>query len=535
MIPDWSIPEAVVEERHYGRTLRCFADRPRSLHQLLADAVGRAPGREAVVAEDGRATWADLDRMAGRVAANLARRGVARGTRVAMLLGNGRPFLWTLWACARLGAIAVPLGTRLKSMEIAHAINDSEAHVLVFDADLAGNLPKPYETPMLPHRFAAGAAVEGAASFAVLLAPADAPEAVPVGEDEAAVILYTSGTTGRPKGAMLTGLGIIHSVMHYQHCLDLREGERAVLAVPASHVTGLVALVALMARLAGTLILMSRFQARPFLALAERERMTFTVLVPAALNLCLLDPDFARADLSAWRVCGYGGAPMPEATIAGLARHLPHLRLANLYGATETTSPTTVMPPGGTALAPDSVGRVVPLGRVRIVDGDGNDLPPGGIGELWIAGPMVVPGYWHDAEATRANFAGGFWKSGDIGSIDSEGFVRVLDRKKDMINRGGYKIYSVEVENVLADLPGVVEAAVVGRPCPVLGERVHAFVLADDPAIDAARIRAFCAERLADYKVPETVTFVTEPLPRNANGKVVKTALRRMAGEGVPA
>ncbi|MCC7273365.1 MAG: acyl--CoA ligase, partial [Alphaproteobacteria bacterium] len=244
MIPDWNVPVLISDERHFGRPMRCFAERPRSLYQLLADAVARAPQREAVVAEDGRATWADLDRMAGRVAANLARRGIARGTRVALLLGNGRPFLWMLWACARLGAIAVPLGTRLKGMEIAHAVNDSGADALIFDADLAAALPKPYETPMLRHRIAVGAAVEGAASFAVLLAPAEAPPPAVVHEDEPAVILYTSGTTGRPKGAMLTGLGIVHSALHYQHCLGLREGERALLAVPASHVTGLVALVA---------------------------------------------------------------------------------------------------------------------------------------------------------------------------------------------------------------------------------------------------------------------------------------------------
>ncbi|WP_374446690.1 class I adenylate-forming enzyme family protein [Stella sp.] len=531
----WSLPVPTVEERHYGRPMRCFAERPRSLHALFAAAVARAPQRMAVVGERGRATWAELDADVGRVAGQLQRRGVIRGSRVAMLLGNGRPFLWTLWACARLGAIAVPLGTRLKGMEIAHAINDSGAEVLVFDAELAGNLPRPYETPMLRHRFADGEPAPGARPFEDLLAPVAAPVPAAVSEDDPAVILYTSGTTGRPKGAMLTGLGIVHSALHYQYCLGLAEGERVLLAVPASHVTGLVAVLAVSTRLAGTLILMKRFQARSFLDLAQRDRMTFTVLVPAMANLCLLEPSFARTDLSSWRVCGYGGAPMPEATIAGLARRLPGLRLANLYGATETTSPTTIMPDGGTALRPDSVGLPVPLGEVRVVDEAGREVPPGIAGELWIAGPMVVPGYWDAAEATRANFAGRFWKSGDLGTVDPDGFVRVLDRKKDMINRAGYKIYSAEVENALAHLPGVVESAVVGRPCPVLGERVHVFVLADRPEIDAERVRAFCAERLADYKVPETVSFVREPLPRNANGKVVKTELRRLLAERQPA
>jgi acyl-CoA synthetase (AMP-forming)/AMP-acid ligase II len=244
--------------------------------------------------------------------------------------------------------------------------------------------------------------------------------------------------------------------------------------------------------------------------------MTHTVLVPAMYNLCLLERDFERHDLSRWRIGGYGGAPMPPATIARFAEKLPHLGLMNLYGATETTSPATMMPAHETARHPDSVGRVVPCGEMR-VEPDG---------ELWIKGPMVVRGYWNDRAATAREFTDGFWHSGDIGSIDAEGFVYVRDRKKDLINRGGYKVYSVEVEGALAEHPSVLEAAVVARPCPVLGERVHAFVALKESRISETELQAFCAERLADYKVPETFTFQSEPLPRNANGKVLKRELR---------
>jgi O-succinylbenzoic acid--CoA ligase len=160
------------------------------------------------------------------------------------------------------------------------------------------------------------------------------------------------------------------------------------------------------------------------------------------------------------------------------------------------------------------------------MDDDGIEVASGETGELWIAGPMVVPGYWANPEATAASFTAGHWHSGDLGSIDAEGYVRVFDRKKDMLNRGGYKIFSVEVENVLMAWPGMVEAAIVGRPCPVLGERVHAFVLVPGAAPDDAALRAFCAARLADYKVPETITWRTEPLPRNANGKLMKRLMR---------
>jgi len=161
-----------------------------------------------------------------------------------------------------------------------------------------------------------------------------------------------------------------------------------------------------------------------------------------------------------------------------------------------------------------------------VMDDAGREVPPGETGELWIAGPMVVPGYWANPEATAASFTAGWWHSGDLGSIDAQGYVRVFDRKKDMLNRGGYKIYSIEVENVLMAWPGMVEAAVVGKPCPVLGERVHAFVHAPGGAHDDDALRAFCAARLADYKVPETLTWTDAPLPRNANGKLMKRVLR---------
>ena len=218
---------------------------------------------------------------------------------------------------------------------------------------------------------------------------------------------------------------------------------------------------------------------------------------------------------------------MPEATIAALAERLPGLVLVNAYGATETTSPTSIMPPGDGAAHPDSVGRVVPGGSVRVVDAEGRDLPAGEAGEIWIAGPMVVPGYWRRPDANAAEFtAEGFWRSGDIGSLDAEGYLRVFDRKKDMINRAGYKVFSAEVENVLNLHPAIVESAVIGVPDAVLGERVKAVVVPREPSVTPAAIRAFCAERLADYKIPEFIELSPEPLPRNANGKLQKAALR---------
>ena len=220
---------------------------------------------------------------------------------------------------------------------------------------------------------------------------------------------------------------------------------------------------------------------------------------------------------------------MPVATIDEIAARLPALTLQNAYGATETTSPATMIPAGLTRDHADSVGVALPAAEIRVMDDDGRELPIGATGELWIGGPMVVRGYWANPEATAASFSAGFWHSGDLGSVDAEGFVRIVDRKKDMLNRGGFKVYSVKVENVLMGWPGVVEAAVVGVPCPVLGERVQAVLYAPGALIDEAALRRHCAERLADYEVPERFEWRSEPLPRNANGKVLKRVLRTAA------
>lgn len=501
-------------ERHFGdRSLRCYAERPRSLQQMVDEAVQRAPDRDALVADGKRWSWAALAERAERTAGGLHARGVRPGERVILLLGNGAPFVIATLALARLGAVAVPVSIRSAPPEVEYVAGHCGAVLVLAEDDLQGHVP-----PGLPcvhvSRFDA---LDGAA-----------PPAPRVHEEDVATILYTSGTTGRPKGAMLSHLNIVHSAMHYEAGMALGRAERTAVAVPLSHVTGLVAQLWTMVRTAGAIVTLPAFKAGEFLRLAAAERITHTVMVPAMYNLCLLQEDVSRFDLRAWRVGAYGGAPMPPATIAALAERLPALVLQNCYGATETASPATIMPPGFNATHAASVGRAVECGELQVVDAEGRPLPPGELGEIWIRGPMVVQGYWANAEATASSITDGWWHSGDLGTLDAQGFLRVLDRLKDVINRGGYKVFSSEVEAVLAQHPAVAESAIVGYACPVLGERVHAFVALKADAGEAA-LRAFCAERLADYKVPERWTLQRDALPRNANGKLMKRALRERA------
>lgn len=548
-VPPRAWPEPPLRfESHFGRVMPCFRDRPRDLNELVAHTVSRYADRDAVIDGPVRLTYAALEQRAARVAAGLAADGVSEADRVVLLITNRAEFTVALLAVFRLGAIAVPVNVREERDGIAFVLNQCQAKAVIFDAELASRVPATEAAPALALRYAIGQATgvdgpgdahsgatarhpsRGTQPFSRLEACADTPPAYAhPGEDMTAVLLYTSGTTGRPKGAMLTHFNIVHSALHFQICCDCTSADRSMLAVPASHVTGLVAIILTMFNVGGCVVVMREFKATPFLELAARERVTHTIVVPAIYNLLLRDPNFDRFDLSAWRVGGYGGAPMPQATIQRLAEKLPRLALQNAYGATETTSPTTMVAAGEQAAHLASVGQIVTCGDVRVMDDDGREVATGETGEIWIGGPMVVPGYWDNPEATAREFVGGYWKSGDIGAIDADGYVYVFDRKKDLINRGGYKIFCAEVESVLMAHPEVVEAALVAQPDNVLGEKGRAFVVARGEAAMATlteALRAHCAEHLADYKVPDFFTYLDTPLPRNANGKVLKRALR---------
>lgn len=510
------------KEMHHGRVVSCHADRPADLFAMFAQAVRRAPDAIALVDGEQRWSYAALAARVERCAARLCALGLVAGDRIGILLDNRADYTTLLIASARIGTIAVPMNVRQRAPETAYALEDSGAVAIVYEDALGAQLPDRAGLPRVRHWLPYAAE---AASWAGHSDAASMPERSAVGEDDPFCILYTSGTTGRPKGAVLTHLGIISGCIGSQRHLGLADGESMILSVPASHVTGILLVLMLSVRVAGKVVMQRGFKARAFLEMAQAERMSYAIMVPAMYKLCLMEPDYAAFDLSSWRIGAYGGAPMAEASIDALARETPQLTLINIYGSTETTSPAVMMPPGEGPRRPDKVGRALPYADILIMDADGRECPAGEQGEIWIAGPMTVPRYWNNPEATEKNFVGGYWKSGDIGTMDEDGYIRVLDRMKDMINRGGFKIYSVEVENALMAHEQVAEAVVIGRPCPVLGERVEAFVVTRS-AVDGTGLRAFCADRLSDYKVPDHVYIVDGPLPRNANGKLLKNVVR---------
>ena len=523
---DWSqrfVPAMHLEARFGDRVVPAFCERPNNVWAMIAEAAAANPDGEALVCGERRMSWREVAEQSARISAGFRQLGLEPDDRVAVLLGNRIEFALTMFAAAHAGLVTVLLSTRQQKPEIAYVLADCGAKLLVHEAALADRLPAASEMAAVAHRIAVDD--DPRLSRFSVLADHDPAEPEQVGEEDTAMILYTSGTTGRPKGAMLAHCNLVHSAMVFVSGLELTALDRSLAAVPLAHVTGVVANIMTMARCGGALIILPEFKAAEYLKVAARERITCTLMVPAMYNLCLLQPDFESCDLSCWRIGGFGGAPMPIATIERLGAKLPGLKLVNCYGATETTSPSTMMPGELTAGHIDSVGLPCPGAVIIAVDAEGRELPRGEIGEIWIHGASVIKGYWNNPKATAESFTGGFWHSGDLGSIDEQNFVRVFDRQKDMINRGGLKIYSAEVESVLAGHPDVVESAIIAKPCPVLGERVHAVVVTRGAAT-ADMLRAWCAERLSDYKVPETVDLAAEPLPRNANGKVIKRQLR---------
>ncbi len=520
---------AIVEEKHFdSRQVKVYSTRPYNLTELLDETVKKFSEKEALIGHLQRFNYQKLSVLVNNLAANFSRGWqVCKGDRVALLLNNSPEFAMALFALARLGAITVPINTRLKATELQFVLNDSGAKFLITDPVIWNELENKVSLlTTLEKVFITGEQIpEGTIPFSPLLMDASPVPSANVGEDETAVIMYTSGTTGKPKGAMITHLGMIHSALNYVQVLGTCPDERTLLTVPLFHVTGLIGQIIHMFVLGGTVVLMESYKTEHMIQLIEKEKITFTFVVPTIYVLMLLNANLDKYNLSAWRLAVYGGAPMSEDTVLKLCAKFPQVRLHNAYGATETSSPATILPHGHHLRKVASVGKPVPVGECKVM-GDWQELAANEVGELWIKGPHVVPGYWNNPKANVTEFTDGFWHSGDLAKIDDEGYVYILDRKKDMINRGGEKVFCVEVENVLYSHPKVMEAAVVGVPDVVFGELVKAVVvLKPGETLTVEDVQQFISARLADYKIPKYVDF-TDALPRNPGGKVIKAMLK---------
>jgi long-chain acyl-CoA synthetase len=551
----------IVVEDVLGAPLSVYRHRFASMRDLIAIADTR-PDVEWVVqdAPDGstrRLTFGAHNTLVRKVAVALRELGVEPGDRLALLSANNVEWVVMFWACAAIGVACVPLNAWWKAEELEFALRDSGARVLFCDPkrwpivrDVVGGIPE------LEHVFVMDLErTEGDARPAVdLLEPAD-PGALPdvaVGEDDVLAILYTSGTTGQPKGATLTHRQALANLQNLA-CLNAiaaasgrgaarDEGQgAALLVVPLFHVTGALATM-VVGYAAGTkLVLMppGKFDADVAMRIIERERVTSMGGVPTVMWRIVEAPTFGDYDLSSVTRIGYGGAPAAPELVERIKVAFPEVRqsLSTAYGLTETASVATVNAGDDYFTHPGSVGRPVPTVEVQVVDPEGRPLPTGEVGEIALRGPTVMMrGYWNRPDATAAVFLpGGWFRTGDVGRLDADGFVYLVDRAKDMIIRAGENVYCVEVEHVLHEHPDVLDVAVVGVPHRELGEEVKAIVqLRPGSTTTPQELRDHAAAHLAGFKVPEYVELRDEPLPRNPAGKILKNLLRGDASAFAP-
>jgi long-chain acyl-CoA synthetase len=472
--------------------IKRYAGLPPNLVHMLRTAVERYGAAEAVVETGGgpRLSYASLWDRAARVAGGLRALGVERGDRVAIRLGNGVDWVLAFFGAALADAIVVPVNTRFTEEEATYVVTDSGAKYV----------------------FMPGAALPDGGPLAVDdQSPADP-----------AAIFYTSGTTGFPKGAVTSHENFLSNAETCRRALSVTpEGLRTLISVPLFHVTGCNSQLLVAMYVGGTAVIMPAFEVGAFLRAIEEEYIDIMVTVPAIYWLAINQAAFASTDISRVRSVSYGGAPIAPDLVARLAKAFPQARLGNGFGLTETSSVSTFLPHEFVAHA-DSVGFPAPVCDVRL-----DAALPDGTGELLIRGPNVVSGYWNKPEATAQAFADGWLYSGDLARIDDEGLVYLVDRRKDMINRGGENVYCVEVENALAGAPGIYEAAVLGVPDEMMGEKVGA-VIVPTPGVtfDMAAVFDYLGAHIADFKIPQYVAVSTAPLPRNPGGKLLKRYLR---------
>jgi long-chain acyl-CoA synthetase len=513
-----------------GHTEVHYKDRPKNLFDLMENTVSKWPEEEAFVDGDQRITYAQFHETVNRVSAALQQQfGIKKGDRVALLLGNCIPFAVSYFGIVRLGAVVVPLNTRYKGAELSYELNDSGAKALIAEPQFYEGLePLRNELATISHIFIEGDDVpSGTRPFSALTryesTTFEKPE---ISEWDLLNIMYTSGTTGQPKGAMHFHRGNIGTGMMAREFLNYEHGrDRILCIVPLFHVTGL-SMNLIGPVFAGIpVVFMRKFNAEEALQLVEKERITIMVSVITIYWLMLNNKNFDKYDVSSLREILYGGSPAAADVVNQMREKLAGVLLHNGFGMTETHAYDTHLEDKDAISHIESVGQILPLVDMKIVDPEGREVPAGEPGELLIKGSKVVRGYWNKPEVNKEAFTDGWLHSGDIARIDEDGYVYIMDRIKDMINRGGEKIYSIEVENILYSNPKILDAAVFGVPDEVFGEQVKAaVVLKPDQTLTEQEVIDFCAQRLANYKIPRSVVFLDE-LPRNPGGKVVKSQL----------
>jgi len=541
-------PFEVVSVDVGGIPVRAFKAAPPNVRALWLSTAQFAE-RDYLVYQDERITYGEAHKRVGAIAAWMLAQGVQPGDRVAVAMRNYPEWLLIYWAAVSIGVAVVGMNAWWVADEVEFALNDSEPKIVFCDRE---RLDRILERPATAARCKLVATrtetlPPGVIPWSEVVAKEAALPDVAVDPDADACIFYTSGTTGRPKGAQLTHRGCINNLMNMGFtgqatALAMQKATGvappatpptpvALLTTPLFHVTANNCGAYAVTAGGGVLVLMYRWDAGEALKLIERERVTSMSGVPVMSREVLTHPDFATRDTSSLTTLGGGGAPLHPDLVAKIDAEVATARPNTGYGMTETCGIITAVSGDFFVDKPASCGPAMPTFEVKCVDDDGKTVPQGEIGELWVRGASVIKGYLNRPDATAESITDGWLHTGDVARIDEDDFIFIVDRKKDMVLRGGENVYCAEVEAAVHHHPAVAECCVFGVPDVRLGEDVAAaVVLREGYHLTAEELRAHCADHLARHKIPRNIWFMTDALPRNANGKFLKRELREKLG-----
>ena len=522
-----------------GQTLRTFTDAPRTLADVWADSEVHGD-RLYLIYGDERISYRQAHAIVAAVAAWMASQGVGRDDRVAIAMRNYPEWLLAFWACVALGATAVALNAWWTEAELSFVLGDAAPKIVFADAERLARLPRAEGGPTVVAVRAP--AVAGAVAWeTIAAAPGEVPDYGGDPDDDAC-IFYTSGTTGVPKGAQLTHRGCANTIAGVAFAYEL--GRRlasdddvekpaalplpiALVTTPLFHVTACNTLAHPVTAFGGTLVLMYKWEAGEALRLIEAERVTTFAGVPTMTRELLSHPDLHRRDVTSLESLSGGGAPVPPDQVASVGAHATPMQPSTGFGMTETCGLVTSLAGEAYVHRPTSCGLPMPTFDLRVIDDSGAVMPMGATGELCVRGPGVIKGYLYQPSATADAIVNGWLHTGDIARIDADGYLHIVDRKKDVILRGGENVYCAEVEAACYQHPDVVEACAFSIPDERLGEVVAVAVhLRSGHSLNANALRAHTSDLIASFKVPTFVLITSEPLPRNASGKFERRKLR---------
>lgn len=497
--------------------------------ELLKRARHRTPDREAFICGDVRLTYRQMDDRATHLAGWLQEKKIHKGVKVGFLLKNGLPMVETFFGISLAGGVGVPINFRLVAKELEYIINNSDSEIILVDAEyvkaidsIRKNIPKVRHIVVVGEQ---NPSHEFITYDSIFEQESNYNPCKGLQDSDPGMIVYTSGTTGRPKGAVLSHKNLCLNRIFVLWETGTPLYTKQLIVLPMFHVAG-IATVIKNCLINGTAVIHRDFEAENVLKTIEEEQINSIVLVPAMWNFLFQVPNIEKYDVSSMKECSSGAAICPVSLKKRIMGFFKNAQYSEAFGQTETSPTSTSLTHDDALRKTTSVGRPIMGVEVRIVDDQMNDVPVGEVGEIVYRGPTIMQGYYNNPEATREATRGGWFHSGDLVKADEEGFIYVVDRKKDMIISGGENIYPAEIEEVLYSHPSILECAIVGIPDEKWGESVKAFIVVKpNYVLTEEEVIAHCGEYLASYKKPKFVEFI-EQLPRNAGGKVLKTMLR---------